>query len=136
MIQAISHLTFIVRDLDRAGRFFSHLFGAREIYSSGDETFSIAREKFFLIGDIWIALMEGEPVAKSYNHVAFQIRPQDYAMYRRRIEQLELEILPERPRQPYEGQSIYFYDYDNHLFELHTGSLTERLVGYAGQISD
>lgn len=80
--------------------------------------------------------MEGEPVAKSYNHVAFQIRPQDYAMYRRRIEQLGLEILPDRPRQPCEGQSIYFYDFDNHLFELHTGSLTERLAGYAGQISD
>jgi fosfomycin resistance protein FosX len=25
----------------------------------------------------------------------------------------------------------YFYDYDNHLFELHTGTLEERLARYA-----
>ncbi|EIW18957.1 lactoylglutathione lyase-like lyase [Pelosinus fermentans DSM 17108] len=29
-----------------------------------------------------------------------------------------------------EGRSLYFYDYDNHLFELHTGTLTERLKRY------
>lgn len=31
-----------------------------------------------------------------------------------------------------EAQSLYFYDYDNHLFELHTGTLDERLRRYAG----
>jgi len=30
-----------------------------------------------------------------------------------------------------EGRSIYFYDHDNHLFELHTGNLEERLARYA-----
>jgi len=35
-----------------------------------------------------------------------------------------------RPRAEGEGQSIYFYDYDGHLFELHTGTLTDRLVRY------
>jgi hypothetical protein len=27
--------------------------------------------------------------------------------------------------------SLYFYDDDNHLFELHTGTLAERLERYA-----
>jgi hypothetical protein len=35
-----------------------------------------------------------------------------------------------RPRVPGEGRSIYFYDYDSHLFELHTGTLGERLSRY------
>ena len=42
-----------------------------------------------------------------------------------------LEIRPPRQRVPGEGRSLYFYDDDNHLFELHTGTLAERLERYA-----
>ncbi len=38
-----------------------------------------------------------------------------------------LEYYSKETLQPQEGQSIYFYDYDNHLFELHTGNLAMRL---------
>jgi len=44
---------------------------------------------------------------------------------------MEGESLPGRPRLGGEGRSIYFYDYDNHLFELHTSSLSNRLKQYA-----
>ncbi|MFZ5563799.1 MAG: hypothetical protein ACOZBW_07070 [Thermodesulfobacteriota bacterium] len=30
-----------------------------------------------------------------------------------------------------EGDSLYFYDFDNQLIELHTGTLNERLNAYA-----
>lgn len=41
-----------------------------------------------------------------------------------------LTILPGRKREGAEGRSLYFYDYDNHLFELHTGDLQTRLHLY------
>ena len=41
-----------------------------------------------------------------------------------------LEIRESRPRVEGEGHSLYFYDDDNHLFELHTGTLEERLDRY------
>jgi uncharacterized LabA/DUF88 family protein len=41
------------------------------------------------------------------------------------------EYLKGRSRMPEEGESIYFYDYDHHLFELHTGTLEARLKFYA-----
>jgi hypothetical protein len=43
---------------------------------------------------------------------------------------LGLEVKPGRKRVPGEGKSLYFYDYDNHLFELHAGSLSNRLDAY------
>ena len=41
-----------------------------------------------------------------------------------------VEFREQRPRVQGEGLSLYFYDYDNHLFELHTGTLEERLQTY------
>lgn len=49
---------------------------------------------------------------------------------KKKIETLGIEILKGRPRKQAEGQSLYFYDYDNHLFELHTGDLETRLEYY------
>lgn len=78
--------------------------------------------------------MEGEPLTeKSYNHIAFQIDENEVEHYIKRIQSVGVELLPGRPRVEGEGQSIYFYDFDNHLFELHTGTLKERLTRYSQQ---
>ena len=131
MIEGLSHITFIVRDLDRMAGFLTTIFNAQEIYSSGDKTFSIAREKFFLINGIWIAIMEGDPHSdKTYDHVAFKVAEEDLDAYAYRLELLGVEVRENRSRVDGEGRSLYFYDYDNHLFELHTGTLEQRLARY------
>ena len=132
MIEGLSHLTFIVRDLERMSRLIVDVLGGREVYASGDTTFSIAREKFFVAGGLWIAIMEGEPLpARTYNHIAFKVREEDLNALRARIAALGLDMRESRPRVAGEGASIYFHDWDNHLFELHTGTLDERLARYA-----
>ena len=132
MIEGLSHVTFVVRDLDRMTRILTGIFGAREVYASGDETFSVAREKFFRVGDLWIAVMEGKPLpSRTYNHVAFKIEDAEFEAYEAKVKAMGLEIRPPRQRLPGEGRSLYFYDDDNHLFELHTGTLAERLELYA-----
>ena len=132
MIEGLSHMTFIVRDLDRMSAILTGVLGAQEVYSSEDEAFSLSREKFFLAADVWIAIMEGEPLpTRSYNHVAFKIDEADVEEYRQRIVSLGLDMKPPRPRVEGEGLSLYFYDDDNHMFELHTGTLSERLARYA-----
>lgn len=132
MIEGLSHLTFIVRDLEKMKAVIIEVLGGREIYSSGDVTFSASREKFFLVNGIWLAAMEGEPLpAKTYNHIAFKVRAEDLPRCKRAIDKLGLEMREARSRVEGEGHSIYFYDYDNHLFELHTGTLEERLTRYA-----
>jgi catechol 2,3-dioxygenase-like lactoylglutathione lyase family enzyme len=132
MIEGLSHMTFIVRDLERMTKILEGVFDAREVYTSDTEQFSLSREKFFLIGDIWIAIMQGEKLPeRSYNHIAFKIGDADFDRYAERIKTLGLDMRPPRPRVEGEGRSIYFYDDDNHMFELHTGTLNERLARYA-----
>ena len=82
MLEGLSHLTFVVKDLERASTFFRTIFDAKEKYSSGDQTFSWAREKFFLIGGQWIAIMEGDSLSeRTYNRVAFKISEEEFDVY-------------------------------------------------------
>ncbi|HEX2336553.1 MAG TPA: FosX/FosE/FosI family fosfomycin resistance hydrolase [Hyphomicrobiaceae bacterium] len=147
MIRGLSHMTFIVQNLDRMQAILTTVLGARKVYDSGQETFSLSRERFFLIGEepgdadapapIWVAIMEGESLpSRTYNHVAFKIAEADYARLLDRIRALGLEVREGRSRVAGEGWSIYFHDHDNHLFELHTGTLGERLQRYASGRSD
>lgn len=134
MITGLSHMTFIVRDLARTARLLCEVLDARVVYSSDGRRFSLSEEKFFLIGDVWLCIMQGEPLeGRSYNHVAFQVEPDAFDAYAARIAAAGVAVRPERARVAGEGRSIYFYDYDNHLFELHSGTLAERLVRYAGE---
>ncbi|MDR3645831.1 MAG: FosX/FosE/FosI family fosfomycin resistance hydrolase [Clostridia bacterium] len=131
MIEGISHITLMVRDLDRTAKFLEAVFDAEEIYSSGDKTFSTAREKYFLIGGIWIAIMKSDCAPeRTYDHIAFKIEEDDFEKYASKAIAAGADIRPGRKRVDGEGRSLYFYDYDHHLFELHTGTLSERLDRY------
>ena len=129
-IKGLSHITLVCQDLEKTTIMLQTVLGAKQIYDSGENTFSIAKEKFFLIADIWIAIMQGEPVAKTYNHIAFQVNDEALEACESKARSFGLTILPGRKRESAEGRSLYFYDYDNHLFELHTGDLATRLLYY------
>jgi catechol 2,3-dioxygenase-like lactoylglutathione lyase family enzyme len=108
MIEGLSHMTFIVRDLDRMTKILEGVFDAREVYASDTEQFSLSREKFFVIGDIWVAIMEGEKLPeRNYNHIAFKIDDADFDRYAEHVKTLGLDMRPPRPRVEGEGRSIY-----------------------------
>lgn len=91
-IKGISHITLICKDLEKTARLFRELFEAEEVYSSDKKNFSISREKFLLIGNLWIALMEGQPLERSYNHIAFHIEEEDLPFFESKIHALGLEM--------------------------------------------
>ncbi|MBC8037662.1 MAG: FosX/FosE/FosI family fosfomycin resistance thiol transferase [Rhizobiales bacterium] len=141
MIQGLSHMTFIVRDLDRMETILVNVLGARKVYDSGGETYSLSRERFLIAGGgpgdadapspLWIVIMEGESLpSRTYNHVAFKIAGAEYEQALMKVRDLGLHVRESRSRVEGEGRSIYFHDEDNHLFELHTGTLGERLARY------
>ncbi|WP_405048414.1 FosX/FosE/FosI family fosfomycin resistance hydrolase [Rhodoferax sp.] len=131
-IEGISHVTFVVQDLERMARLMCEGLGGREVYDSHRKNFSLSHEKFFVVGGTWIAAMQGDaPEQKSYSHLAFKVSEEALPTFEQRLRKLGVEIRPPRPRVEGEGQSLYFYDYDKHLFELHTGTLAQRLQRYA-----
>lgn len=131
-IEAISHITFVVKDLERTARFLCDGLGANEVYDSEDRNFSVSREKFFVLGGTWLAAMQGNPPAeRNYRHLAFKVSSEALPLFELRLRSLGVEIKPPRPRIDGEGESLYFYDFDNHLFELHTGTLEQRLQRYS-----
>ncbi|BDT70398.1 fosfomycin resistance protein FosX [Comamonadaceae bacterium OS-1] len=129
-IRGISHLTFVVRDLDCTAHLLCAGLGAQEVYDSKGKNFSLSREKFFLLGGVWLAFMEGQPTERSYRHVAFEVAESDLPTFEARLQALGVEIKAPRPRVEGEGLSLYFYDHDNNLFEMHTGTLAQRLARY------
>jgi hypothetical protein len=52
--------------------FLASVFMAKKVYRSGEKQFSLAKEAFFLIGDVWLCAMEGKPLpANNHSHIAF-----------------------------------------------------------------
>ncbi len=132
MVSGLSHITLIVKDLRRASEFFIKIFNAKEVYSSGDKMFSLSREKFFLINGMWICVMEGDRMPyRTYEHIAFKIEGSELESIIEKIKNVGAQIREGRPRVQGEGTSVYFYDFDDHLFELHTGNLADRLTAYS-----
>ncbi|MFD1794734.1 FosX/FosE/FosI family fosfomycin resistance thiol transferase [Paracoccus aurantiacus] len=135
MTEGLSHITFICRDLDRMEEILTRVLLAKKIYDSEGEGFSLSPERFFDIGGVWVAVMQGDPLPeRSYNHVAFKIADVDYDARLLAVRELGLDVRESRPRVEGEGRSIYFHDADNHLFELHTGTLAERLRRYMAMV--
>ena len=130
MIQGLSHITIIVKDLEKTSRLLCDGLGAEEVYDSKDKNYSISREKYFILGGIWLVAMEGSIPEKSYRHIAFQVDEKDLADIEKRMIRLGASIAPSRSRVAGEGKSLYFYDFDNNLFELHSGDLDKRLSAY------
>lgn len=133
MVRGISHITICVKNMARTAALLKEVLGAQEVYRSRDWSLSIFPEIFLLVGNVWIAVRESESVMlpRTGNHLAFQIDDSQFAEFERRLLAAGVELVPAMRRFEGERRSLYFYDYDNHLFELHTGTLGQRLANYA-----
>ena len=130
-IHGLSHVTFRTRDLDAMARLLCAALGAEERYDGTGPGGAFARTKHLVLGGVWIALIDGDPPpSPGDEHVAFAVDEEALEGYARRLTALGVPVLPDRPRLPGEGRSLYFRDVDGRLFELHTGSLGERLAAY------
>jgi len=137
MISGLSHITLIVSDLDEMQTFLAAALDAHCVYRSDEAQSFLSETRFYRIGGVWVAIIKGDPLPdRTYNHIAFKIDEADFETCQARLEALDLEAMdidlqPTRPRVSGEGRSLYFYGPGNHLFELHTGTLEQRLASDA-----
>ena len=120
MLQSISHVALVVTDPARTAALFQDLFDARMVQRQDDEGHL---ETFVKLGGVWIVLV-GAPVqrARTGDHIAFQATPGIIEATVAKLEKMGREFVRARS-----NRALYFFDYDDHVFELNTDNIDEEI---------
>ena len=120
MLESISHIALVVKDSGRTAALFHDLFSARVLERVDDEGHL---ETFVRLGGVWIVLV-GAPVERTRtgDHIAFRATPEILEATAARLEAMGREFVRARS-----NRALYFFDYDDHVFELDADDIDEEL---------
>jgi len=120
MLEAISHIALVVKEPARTAALFHDLFGSRVVERKDEEGHL---ETFVRLGGIWIVLV-GAPVqrARTGDHVAFRATPEILEATVVKLQAMGREFIRARS-----NKALYFFDYDDHVFELDAEDIDEEL---------
>lgn len=120
MLESISHIALVVNDPARTAALFHDLFSARVVEREDDEGH---RETYVRLGGIWLVLV-GAPVqrARTGDHIAFRATTEILEATAARLQAMGREFIRARA-----NRALYFFDYDDHVFELDAEDIDEEL---------
>lgn len=120
MLGSIAHVALVVRDPARTAELFRMLFDCKSVSRHDAEGHD---ETFVKLGDTWFALIQGDMQrARTGDHVAFKASMETLEATAQKLAALKLEHIRAR-----DSTSLYFFDYDDHVFELDTTDLETEL---------
>lgn len=119
MINGISHITLVVKDIDESFKFYKEILGLKPIMKSKISA-------YFTAGNTWIALTKDEfkTNERNDNHIAFNIDSKDFITLKNRIKDYGAKEWQENKT---EGDSFYFLDPSGNKLEIHSASLEDRI---------
>jgi catechol 2,3-dioxygenase-like lactoylglutathione lyase family enzyme len=129
MLGPISHIALIVRDPARTAGFLRELFDApvlRRTDADGHD------ETFVRLGVTWCALIGADVrCERTGDHVAFRVARESIPLFADRLKSRGCEFILSES-----GTSLYFFDFDNHVFELDSSDQEQELNRLAASLED
>src|SRR5215831_10195746 len=122
MLESLSHIALVVKDPARTAALFHDLFSARAVERQDEEGHL---ETSVRLGGIWIVLV-GAPVERTRtgDHIAFRATPAIIEATVAKLQAMGREFIRARS-----NRALYFFDYDDHVFELDTEDIDTELGG-------
>jgi catechol 2,3-dioxygenase-like lactoylglutathione lyase family enzyme len=120
VLMSIGHIALVVADPARTALLFEALFAAkavRRVDADGHD------EMFINLGGTWFLLAKANVErTRTGDHIAFRVAKADLLATVDKLKAMNLEFMLARS-----DSSLYFFDYDNHVFELDTTDLGSEL---------
>jgi len=120
VLDAIGHVALTVRDPARTAALFAKLFDAKIVKRIDAEGH---HETFVRLGRTWFALVQAEVErVRTGDHIAFHVTQDTLDSIAGKLQAMDMEVIRARS-----NTSLYFFDYDNHVFELDTVNMDDEL---------
>jgi catechol 2,3-dioxygenase-like lactoylglutathione lyase family enzyme len=118
ILDELSHIALVVADLARTVALFQKLFDAPVVHRTDDDGHD---ETFIRLGRTWFNLVpaKGQP-ERTGDHIAFLVSQEALKTTLAKLKDLQMEHILARG-----DTALYFFDYDNHVFELDTVGLAD-----------
>jgi catechol 2,3-dioxygenase-like lactoylglutathione lyase family enzyme len=120
MLGPIAHIALIVRDPDRTAGFLRELFDSPVLRRKDDDGHD---EIFVRLGVTWFALVGADlKRERTGDHVAFRVAPETIPLIAAKLKSKGCDFILSGS-----GTSLYFFDFDNHVFELNCSDEEQEL---------
>ncbi len=120
MLGPIAHVALIVQDPARTAAFLKDLFEAPVLRRTDDDGHD---ETFIRLGVTWFALVKADVKReRTGDHVAFRVAPEAIPVIADKLKAKGYEFILSKT-----GTSLYFFDFDNHVFELDSSGEEQEL---------
>jgi catechol 2,3-dioxygenase-like lactoylglutathione lyase family enzyme len=122
MLKSISHIALIVSDPHKTAALFNALFDAQSRERVDD---SGHVEIFVKLGGTWFVLVAAPAKrTRTGDHIAFSTTREVLEATAAKLQAMGQEFIRAR-----NDRALYFFDFDDHVFELDTEDLEETLQG-------
>ena len=128
MLGPIAHIALIVRDPARTAEFLRDVFAVPVLRRTDAEGHD---ETFLRLGGTWFALIGADVERqRTGDHIAFHVARETIPLVAGRLKSKGCEFILSES-----GTSLYFFDFDNHVFELDCSDREQELNGLVASSS-